>query len=142
VLARVLDDMNIPARLVDDPARANLVLALRARAQDKALREVAARGVEIHTVKKNSSAEMRRVLRNLFGLVPGVEEDLVREAVMEVEHAIARVLSDQVPVSLAPRPPALRKMQHRLVSRHHLEAASAGHEPFRHLVIYPHGAEP
>ena len=142
VLARVLDDMQIPARVVDDPERASVVLALRARAGDKGLREVAARGVEIHPVKKNSSAEMRRVLRNLFAVVPGVEEELVREAVNEAEHAIARVLADQVPVSLAPRPAALRKMQHRLVSRHHLEAQSAGHEPFRHLVIYPSSPEP
>jgi stage III sporulation protein SpoIIIAA len=137
VLAKVLDDMEIPARLVNDPERASVVLALRARAGDRGLREVAERGVEIHTVKKNSSAEMRRVLRNLFALVPGIEEELVREAVVEAEHAIARVLADRVPVSLAPRPPALRKMQHRLVARHHLEASSAGHEPFRHLVIYP-----
>jgi stage III sporulation protein SpoIIIAA len=142
VLARVLDDMELPARLVADPERASLVIALRARAGDRGLREVAARGVEIHTVKKNSSAEMRRVLRNLFAVVPGVEEDLVREAVMEAEHAIARVLADRVPVSLAPRPPALRKMQHRLVARHHLEASSAGREPFRHLVIYPADAAP
>jgi len=76
-------------------------------------------------------------------VLPGVEEDLVREAVTEAEHAIARVLADHKPVSLAPRPAALRKMQHRLVSRHHLEATSAGHEPFRHLVIYPgSGAQP
>jgi hypothetical protein len=120
-----------------------VVLSLRARAGDRGLREVEARGVEIHEVKKNSSAEMRRVLRNLFAVVPGVEEDLVRDAVTEAERAIARVLSDQVPVSLSPRPAALRKMQHRLVARHHLEATSAGHEPFRHLVIYPvSGAEP
>jgi stage III sporulation protein SpoIIIAA len=137
VLARVLDDMELPARLVDDPERANLVLALRARAGDRGLREVAARGVEIHAVKKNSSAEMRRVLRNLFSVVPGVEEDLVREAAMEAEHAIAKVLAERMPVSLTPRPAALRKMQHRLVARHHLEATSAGHEPFRHLIIYP-----
>jgi stage III sporulation protein SpoIIIAA len=143
VLARVLDDMEIPARLVDDPERATVVLALRARAGDRGLRDVAARGVEIHTLKKNSSAEMRRVLRNLFSVLPGVEDDLIREAVTEAEHAIARVLADHKPVSLAPRPAALRKVQHRLVSRHHLEATSAGHEPFRHLVIYPGGgAEP
>jgi stage III sporulation protein SpoIIIAA len=143
VLARVIDDMQIPARIVDDPGRASVVLSLRARAGDRSVRETAARGVEIHEVKKNSSAEMRRVLRNLFAVVPGVEEDLVREAVSEAEHAIARVLTDQVPVALSPRPAALRKMQHRLVARHHLEATSAGHEPFRHLVIYPiSGAEP
>jgi stage III sporulation protein SpoIIIAA len=140
VLARVLDDMDLPARIVDDPERASVVLALRARAGDRGLREVAARGVEIHPLKKNSSAEMRRVLRNLFAVMPGVEDELVREAVSEAEHAIARVLADHKPVSLAPRPAALRKMQHRLVSRHHLEATSAGHEPFRHLVIYPGGS--
>jgi stage III sporulation protein SpoIIIAA len=143
VLARVLDDMQIPARIVSDPSRASVVLALRARAGDRGLREVATRGVEIHEVKKNSSAEMRRVLRNVFAVVPGVEEDLVRDAVTETEEAIARVLADRVPVSLSPRPAALRKMQHRLVAHHHLEATSAGHEPFRHLVIYPvTGAEP
>ena len=141
VLARVLDDMDLPARIVDDPERASVVLALRARAGDRGLREVAARGVEIHPLKKNSSAEMRRVLRNLFAVMPGVEDELVREAVTEAEHAIARVLADHKPVSLAPRPAALRKMQHRLVSRHHLEATSAGHEPFRHLVIYPGGSD-
>jgi stage III sporulation protein SpoIIIAA len=139
VLARVLDDMQIPARIVSDPSRASVVLALRARAGDRGLREVATRGVEIHEVKKNSSAEMRRVLRNVFAVVPGVEEDLVRDAVTETEEAIARVLADRVPVSLSPRPAALRKMQHRLVAHHHLEATSAGHEPFRHLVIYPDG---
>jgi stage III sporulation protein SpoIIIAA len=141
VMARVLDDMQIPARIVDDPARASVVLALRARANDRGLREAAAGGLEIHTVKKNSSAEMRRVLRNLFGVIPGVDEDLAREATAETEAAVARVLAEGVPVSLAPRPPAVRKMQHRLVSRHHLEAASAGHEPFRHLVIYPTEAQ-
>ena len=137
LLARVIDDMDVSARLVDNPDRADLIISLRARAGDRALRPAAERGVEIHTLKKNSSAEMRRVLRNLFAVVPGVDEDLVREAVNEAEAAIAKVMSEQVPVSLSPRPPALRKVQHRLVSRHHLEAASAGREPFRHLVIYP-----
>jgi hypothetical protein len=83
---------------------------------------------------------MRRALRNLFAVVPGMDEGLVRDAVAEAEQAIARVRAEQIPVPLAPRPPELRKVQHRLVSRHHLEAASTGSEPFRHLIIYPAGA--
>jgi hypothetical protein len=142
VLARVLDDMEIPARIVDDPERASLILALRARAGDRGLRDVVATGVELHTLKKNSSAEMRRVLRNVFAVLPGMDDDLVRAAVDDAEQAIAKVQEEGRPVSLAPRPSALRKLQHRLVARHHLEAASAGHEPFRHLVIYPASAEP
>jgi hypothetical protein len=74
-------------------------------------------------------------------IVEGVDEDLVREAVAEAEHAIQRVLSEGVSVPLAPRPPRLRKLQHRLVSRYHLETVSQGSEPVRHLIIYPLGAE-
>jgi stage III sporulation protein SpoIIIAA len=139
VLRRVLDDMKIDARPVDDPDRADMVLALRARAGDRALRAAATREVPIHHLKKNSSAEMRRVLRNVFAIVPGVDRDVVEDAVAEAEQAIARVVAEGNPISLAPRPPELRKMQHRVVSRHHLEAASTGREPFRHLVIYPAG---
>jgi predicted RNA-binding protein Jag len=50
------------------------------------------------------------------------------------------VLSESVSVPLAPRPPRLRKLQHRLVSRYHLETVSHGSEPQRHLIIYPLGA--
>jgi hypothetical protein len=45
-----------------------------------------------------------------------------------------------VNVPLAPRPPRLRKLQHKLVTRYHLETVSLGSEPLRHLVIYPLGA--
>jgi stage III sporulation protein SpoIIIAA len=141
LLGRVLNDMKLDAKVVGDPDRADLILSLRSRAGDRGLRAAAARGVAVQTLKKNSSAEMRRLLRNVFAVVGGVEDDVVREALSEAEEAIARVRAEGVPVSLTPRPPQLRKVQHRLVSKHHLEAASTGREPFRHLVIYPEGAE-
>jgi nucleoside-triphosphatase THEP1 len=123
LLGRVIEDMGIQARLVGDPERADVILALRGREDRPPGR------AEVHTLKKNSSAEIRRILRNVFSVVAGVDEDLVREAVTEAEHAIARVITERVPVSLAPRPPELRKVQHRLVSRHHLEAASTAASP-------------
>ncbi len=136
---RVLDDMELKARLVDAPERADIVLVLRARSNEQDLRDANARGVPVHVLKKNSSAEIRRALRNAFSVVSGIDEGEVREAVAEAEHAIARVMSEGVPVPLAPRRPELRKVQHRIVSRFHLEAASSGREPLRHLVIYPAG---
>jgi stage III sporulation protein SpoIIIAA len=134
---RVADDMSIAARVIDDPARADVVLALRARAGDRGLRREIADGVPVHTLKKNSSTEIRRALRNLFPSLAGVDEEVVRDAVAEAEHAIARVLNEGISIPLAPRSPELRKLQHRLVSRYHLEAESTGREPFRHLVIFP-----
>ena len=82
----------------------------------------------------------RAPLRSALNLLDGVDPDDVREAVAEAEHAIQRVLAEGVNVPLAPRPSRLRKLQHKLVTRYHLETASLGSEPLRHLVIYPVGA--
>jgi stage III sporulation protein SpoIIIAA len=142
LLTKVLRELSVDVRLVSRLDAADLVVTLRSRANDPRLRRTAERtGARVEVVKRNSSAELRRVLKTAFNVVEGVDEDQVREAVAEVEHAIERVLSENVSVALAPRPPRLRKLQHRLVSRYHLEAVSHGSEPVRHLTIYPLGAE-
>jgi stage III sporulation protein SpoIIIAA len=141
LLERVLRDLGADARIVGRVEGADLILTLRSRANDPKLRRVTERtGARVLAIKRNSSAEIRRVLRDAFLLAEGVDEEQVREAVLEAEHAIQRVLSESVVVPLAPRPPRLRKLQHRLVSRYHLETVSQGSEPHRHLVIYPLGA--
>ncbi|NMO13838.1 AAA family ATPase [Pyxidicoccus fallax] len=142
LLTKVLRELAVDVRLVSRLDAADMVVTLRSRANDPRLRRTAEKtGARVEVVKRNSSAELRRVLKTAFHVVEGVDEDQVREAVAEVEHAIERVLSEGVSVPLAPRPPRLRKLQHRLVSRYHLEAVSHGSEPVRHLTIYPLGAE-
>lgn len=142
VLERVLRELHVGARVVSRPESADLVLTVRSRANDPKMRRTADKtGARVEVVKRNSSSEMRRVLRAYFNVLEGVDQEVVRDAVAEAEHAIQRVLAEGVPVPLAPRPPRLRKLQHRLVSRFHLEAVSQGSEPARHLVIYPLGAE-
>jgi stage III sporulation protein SpoIIIAA len=141
LLERVLRDLGADARVVGRLENADVVLTLRSRANDPKLRKVSEKtGAKVLAIKRNSSSEMRRVLRDAFLIAEGVDEDQVREAVLEAEHAIQRVLSESVVVPLAPRPPRLRKLQHRLVSRYHLETVSHGSEPQRHLIIYPLGA--
>lgn len=141
LLERVLRDLGADARVVGRLENADVVITLRSRANDPKLRKVSEKtGSRVLAIKRNSSSEMRRVLRDAFLIAEGVDEDQVREAVLEAEHAIQRVLSESVVVPLAPRPPRLRKLQHRLVSRYHLETVSHGSEPQRHLIIYPLGA--
>ncbi|HYO54934.1 R3H domain-containing nucleic acid-binding protein [Archangium sp.] len=141
LLERVLRDLGADARVVGRLENADVVITLRSRANDPKLRKVSEKsGARVLAIKRNSSSEMRRVLRDVFLIAEGVDEDQVREAVLEAEHAIQRVLSESVVVPLAPRPPRLRKLQHRLVSRYHLETVSHGSEPQRHLIIYPLGA--
>jgi predicted RNA-binding protein Jag len=80
---------------------------------------------------------MRRLLRDIFATIEGISEEDVRDAVSETEYAIQRVITENIEVSLAPRSHSLRRMQHRIAARYHLETKSMGQEPSRHLVIYP-----
>ncbi|WP_258868250.1 R3H domain-containing nucleic acid-binding protein [Alkalilimnicola ehrlichii] len=135
---RVLRDLQLDARTVGKPDRATIVLALRSRADDPRLRRILeTTGAELYTVKKNSTAQIRRILQRIFNVVAGVEQAEIDAAVREVEAAVEQVLSRHEPARLSPRSSAVRSVQHRVVSRHHLLAESQGSEPERHLVIYP-----
>lgn len=138
LLERVLRDLRLNARGVARPENADVILALRSRADDARLRRILQQtGVPLHVIKSNTTAQMRRALQNIFNVIQGVEDEEVKDAVREVEHAIQRVLNEGVEIALAPRPSQIRRMQHRLLARYHLGAESTGKEPLRHLVIHP-----
>jgi stage III sporulation protein SpoIIIAA len=138
LLERVIRDLRLEARTVSRPEQADMIVALRSRGDDRRLqRIIGATDLPLHLVKSNTTAQLRRLLQTLFHVMQGVEDAEVREAVAEVEHAIQRVLAEGVEIALAPRRPMVRKLQHRLVARYHLEAESRGREPLRHLVIRP-----
>ena len=138
LVERAIRDLRLDATVVERLEHADLVLALRSRADDGRLRRVAERrGIRVYTVKRNGSSPIRRALQDAFHVAEGLEESELREAVQETEHAIQRVLAEGIPIALAPRKPSVRRLQHRMVSRHRLAAESIGTEPQRHLVIHP-----
>ncbi len=135
---RVLRDLRLDARTIPRAERADLIITLRARASDPRLRRlVELNQVPVHAVKKNTTAQIRRLLQNVLNVVHGAEDADVDDTVRETEQAIRRVLEDGVAMELSPRPAKLRKLQHRIVARHRLVAESVGSEPARHLVIQP-----
>jgi stage III sporulation protein SpoIIIAA len=137
---RVLRDLRLEARTVKHPEQANLILTLRSRADDARLRRmVEALDLPLHVVKKNTTAQIRRLLLNLFNIFHGVSNEEVDAAVDEAEAAIKQVMEKGVTVALLPRPPAMRKLQHRIAARYRLMAESVGSEPQRHLIIHPGG---
>jgi stage III sporulation protein SpoIIIAA len=138
LLERVIRDQRINARTAARPEYADMVIALRSRSDDARLRRLVERtNLPLHLVKGNSSAQLRKLLQNVFNIVHGVEDEEVKDAVREAEHAIQRVLNEHVAVALAPRRPTVRKLQHRMIARYQLVAQSEGQEPSRHLVIQP-----
>ncbi|MFN7130519.1 MAG: R3H domain-containing nucleic acid-binding protein [Myxococcales bacterium] len=143
LLERVLRELHIQARVVGRADNADMIVTLRSRSNDPRIRRAAEQtGVPVHELKRNSSADLRRVLRNVFFIAHGVDQEQVREAIAEAEHAIQRVLAEGVSVALAPRPSQLRKLQHRLLTRYHLDSTSVGSEPMRHLVIHSPDSPP
>ncbi|MCM2358658.1 MAG: hypothetical protein NDI77_10960 [Geobacteraceae bacterium] len=138
LLERVIRSLGLDARTVGEPERADLVLALRSRANDtRLLRALADTSAQLHLLKRNTANEMRRLLQHLFHVMEGVERDESEEAAREAEAGIERAIREGVEVPLPPRRSALRRMQHRLIAGHNLVAQSSGREPQRHLVIYP-----
>ncbi len=137
-LDRVIRDLGLHAWIARRAEQADLIVALRSRGDDPRLhRLVQATGAPVHLIKRNTTAQMRHTLQDVFHVLEGVDEDAVSAAVQEAEQGVRHVLDAGVAVELAPRPPALRKLQHRVVVRHQLVAQSAGREPHRHLVIFP-----
>lgn len=138
LLERAMHELRIEARVVDRPESAEMVFALRSRADEIRLRRgVEVSSAEIHLVKHPTSTQVQRALERAFPTAHGLDPEEVREAVEEAEEAIQRVMAEGVPISLSPRRAAVRKVQHRMVTRYRLEAESVGSEPLRHLVVHP-----
>ncbi|HEY3307790.1 MAG TPA: R3H domain-containing nucleic acid-binding protein [Desulfuromonadaceae bacterium] len=142
ILERVIRSYRLDARTVGGPEQADVILALRSRSEDQRLqRMLTDSNAKVHLIKRNTANEMRRFIERLFHLLDAEDENIAAGIVAEIEAAIAKVQQENVEVPLAPQPPALRKMQHRIISGQGLLAQSMGREPKRHLVIYPHQEE-
>lgn len=135
---RVIRDLRLDARTVGRPEQATMVLALRSRTGDQRLQRILqVTGLPMHLIKKNTTAQIRHLLQELFHLFAGMDDFEAREALQEAEAAIRQVMREGGKVDLAPRRSALRRLQHKLVVRHRLVAESSGSEPQRHLTIFP-----
>ncbi|MFW6349193.1 MAG: R3H domain-containing nucleic acid-binding protein [Thiohalospira sp.] len=135
---RVLRTEGLPAETVTNAERADMVVALRSRADDPRLqRLVDTSTVPVVTVKKNSTAQIRRALADAFNRVHGVDPEEVDAVVRESEAAVRRARETGEAVPLASRESALRRLQHRIVVREGLLAESQGSGDRRHLVVMP-----
>lgn len=139
---KVLRELRVDARTVDRPESADAIITLRSRADDGRLqRIIEATGLPVHLVRKNTAAQIRRLLLDVYAVLPGSEPDEVDDALGEAEAAADRAISEGVAVALSPRPARLRRLQHRLIIRRQLLAESTGSEPERHLVVHPRASE-
>lgn len=136
-LERAIQKFRVPATVVTEIDRADLILTLKSqeKRRPRRLREAQASGVPLHIAKSNTVAQMENFLRSIFD----VEDFFSGEesALLEAESVATQVLEKGVPLELTPQNSHLRRLQHQLAERYGLTTKSKGKEPYRRVIIYP-----
>jgi len=154
LVEQVIEQLNLPIRVVGGIERANGILTLKANLRKHANLRRMAEGyqVPLYVVKANTVAKIAHTLQQALG-----QEDKVADSEVPVDHFAdsgdeddewdaleeARLAVEQVvipqgqPVELLPRSAWVRKLQHELVEHYRLQARSFGDEPKRRLRIFP-----
>lgn len=136
-LQQSIRELQVPAYIVDSLDEADLVMTLKSyyRQRNPGLRDAESRGVPIYVIKQNTVMQMEQSLGFIFDLGSS-EVDPVQNAIRETEQAIDDVMQRQEPVDLAPQNSFVRRLQHELVERYHLNSVSTGREPHRRVRIF------
>jgi stage III sporulation protein SpoIIIAA len=155
LVEQVIEQLNLPIRLVGGVEGANGILTLKAnlRKHSNLRRMAAGYQIPIYTVRTNTVAQLANTLQDaiadssdrltasnteLDGFATTGDEDDAWDALEEARLAVEQVVIPKgQPVELLPRSARIRKMQHEFVEHYQLKSSSVGTEPNRYLRIYP-----
>lgn len=135
---RVIQKLRVPAVIVPEIERADLILTLKSqeKRQSKEIRDAESRGIPRFVLRSNTTTQMENFLYSIFSS----EELVSREeaaAVIEAQSAVEAVRESGVAIELSPRNSRLRRLQHLLAERSGLRSESIGREPERRVVLHP-----
>jgi hypothetical protein len=166
LLEEVIEQLNLPIRLVNRVEQSEAILTLKSSLRKHAnLRRLAERyQVPIYAVRTNTATQIATTLQqalgqddsaiafqqaldvaptiasdiNLTGFAYSGDEDDEWDALEEARLAVEQVVIPKgQPVELLPRSAYVRKIQHEFVEHYRLKSSSFGTEPNRRLRIYP-----
>lgn len=138
-LSRAARTLQAPLDLVDDLSQANAVITLQAyyRQSPRRLREAEESGIPVYVLKSNTIVQIENCLGLLFGKQKAGGEEKVDMALHETQDAIERVLNgDRSAVELSPQNAFIRRLQHEMIERYHLNSQSQGREPRRRVRVF------
>ncbi len=136
-LERAILELRVSATIVRHLDEADVILTLKSqlRRQPKRLREAELKGIRVELLKNNTSQQIERFLRLVFGLEDEFDEEKL--ALQQAEAAVTEVFAHGRPIELEPRDAYLRRLQHELIHHFGGVSKSLGEEPFRRVVVYP-----
>lgn len=148
-ITEVIDETKSPVEVVDFADTAEVFVTTKSHytRRPAAVRKAERDGVMVHVLRRGTKEQIKQFLQR-FSKKPVVarggldfdENDLsqngrAKEALVETEAAISRVVDGEQRVELMAQPPYVRRLQHGLAARNNLGSASLGREPSRRVVI-------
>jgi hypothetical protein len=130
-------ELGLPASTARGPEDADAVMTIRNEFKQRGVQLVEAerRGVPIHVLKSNASAQMERALLALYELPDDPREMALREAAAGVQE----VMRTAHPVELSPQSAFIRRLQHQLAGEANITSSSRGRDPHRRVRLEPPG---
>jgi len=134
-IERAIVSLRVPAIIARKWDDADVVLTLKAleRRDSGKLREIASQNIPIYSLKTNTTAQIQACLKDLYDL-PSVDEEEL--ALREAEEAVYKVMLHHKPVELSPQSSYIRRLQHQLAEKYHLQSRSTGIEPNRRVRLF------
>ncbi len=139
-IERAVANLRVPALIARKWDDADVVLTLKAleRRDNGRLREIAAQNIPIYALKTNTTSQIQTCLKDLYDL-PSVDDEEL--AMREAEEAVYAVMLHHKPVELSPQSSYVRRLQHQMVEKYHLQSRSTGIEPNRRVRVYKDSAQ-
>jgi stage III sporulation protein SpoIIIAA len=132
--------LRVPMVIVDEPGQADVILTLKNyyRRRPKMIVDAERAGKGIYVMRANTVSQMDHFLMDMFqkdeedGVTP---TDPFGGAMREVREAIMLVRGGKAYIDLAPQSQLIRRRQHEMARRAHLDSQSYGSEPERYVRV-------
>lgn len=137
--------LRVPLTIVDDEDAADMILTLKNyyRRRPKIIVDAERRGVSVYVLRASTVSQIETFLIDVFdpdlsaelGANAIGDDDPFSGALREAREAITLVRAGKHYVDLTPQANPIRRRQHDLARRAHLESVSFGDEPERYVRI-------
>jgi stage III sporulation protein SpoIIIAA len=129
---RALQELRLPATIINEPGEADYVLSLQAAS--RGVQNKVPAGVPLETVRSNTYNQIFEAVHNLLTSPESSREEF---ALREVAEGVQRVQRENCSVELTPQNSYLRRLQHEYAHKHSFRSTSVGKEPRRRVMILP-----
>ncbi len=143
-LEQIAREMHLDLKIVSNLSDANLFVTSKSyyRRKPQRVRDAESANLPIYVLRSSSPVQVRQMLTTISSLGGEVatekseETNTFESAISEAEAAVDQVKGGEGMIELSPQGNYIRRLQHLIAERHHLQSDSVGRDPGRHVRIY------